>query len=73
MTQTYHTHRRLVAGVPDGTPLCSECGAAHERKGQRHFLRCHADYQRKWAGEQRRNARAFREMFHGKQTVSGET
>jgi len=74
MTMTYHTHKRVLAGVPDGTPLCAECGKPHDRKGQRHCRKCHAAYQRQWSADQAKMAREYRRqksVFHGKQTVSG--
>jgi tRNA(Ile2) C34 agmatinyltransferase TiaS len=73
MTAPYHTHRRVLLGVPDGTPLCAECGKAHERKGQRLCRPCHNTYQSQWKKDQAAMAREHRQMFHGKQTVSGET
>lgn len=73
MAAPYHTHRRLVLGVPDGTPLCAECGKPHDRKGQRLCRKCHNTYQSRWRKEQAKDARKFREMFHVKKSVSGET
>jgi protein gp37 len=74
MNAPYHTHKRVLADVPDGTPLCAECKQPHDRKGQRHCRKCHAAYQRQWSTDQARMAREFRQKsrsFHGKQTVSG--
>lgn len=69
----YHTHRRVLAGVPDGTPLCAECHKPHERSGQRLCRPCHNAYQRKWKADQARMAREYRKSFPVKKTVSGET
>ena len=68
MPAVYHTHKRVLAGVPDGTPLCAKCKKPHERKGQRLCRKCHNAYQRQWKADQAKMAREFR--FHGKQTVS---
>lgn len=73
MAAPYHTHRRGLLGVPDGTPLCAECGKPHERKGQRHCRGCHNAYQRQWKADQARMAREYRKTFHVKKSVSGET
>lgn len=70
MNAPYQTHRRRLLGVPDGTPLCAECGQSHERKGQRLCRKCHNAYQRQWKADQAKMAREFRRGFHGKQTVS---
>lgn len=76
MAAPYHTHRRALLGVPDGTPLCAECGQSHERKGQRLCRGCHNAYQRKWKADQMRMAREYRnarKTFPVKKTVTGET
>jgi hypothetical protein len=72
MAAPYHTHRRVLLGVPDGTPLCAECGEVHDRKGQRLCRKHHNAYQSEWKKEQARLAREARE-FHVKKSVSGET
>lgn len=72
MVATFQTRRRRVLGVPDGTPLCSECDQTHDRKGQRLCRSCHNAYQRQWKADQMRMAREYRKTFHMKH-VSGET
>jgi len=71
MTAPYHTHRRLLLGVPDGTPLCAKCGKPHDRKGQRLCREHHNEYQKEWKAEQMRLAREYRQTFHVKKTVTG--
>lgn len=72
MAPTFQTRRRQTLGVPDGTPLCSECDQPHDRKGQRLCRKCHNAYQRRWRAEQMEMARKYRKTFHVKR-VSDET
>jgi predicted amidophosphoribosyltransferase len=69
----YNTHKRVLLDLPPGTPLCAKCKGPHERIGQRLCRDCHNAYQRGWKQKQARDAKAFRETFHMKQTVTGET
>jgi hypothetical protein len=73
MTVPYHTDRRHKLGIPDGTPLCAECGKPHDRKGQRLCREHHNAYQSQWKKDQAAMAREYRKSFHVKKSVSGET
>lgn len=54
-------------------PACSKCDGPNDRAPQRYCKACHAEYQNKWAAEQRRMAREYRKTFHVQHFGSIET